>query len=194
MSKLVLASTSPRRKEILQSLKLDFSVFKPVFDENSVKEQEPVELCKKIAKGKALSACSVFDKALIFSADTLVFCGDCIFGKPKTRIEAKEMLLALSGAEHRVVTALCCIDCKTGRIVERQSISRVWFKKMSSAELDFYLDTEEWKGVAGAYRIQERGAFFIKRIEGSYSNIVGLPIDELYEILKNFDFSFNKTH
>lgn len=201
MKKIILASNSPRRKEILSSLKLDFTVKAPNFDENSVKETEPKELCRKIAEGKGLSVwnslkdsiCEIRENtedSIILAADTLVFAGDKVFGKPKDELEARNMLERLSGSRHSVITAIFCMDLATKKIAEQQVLSYVYFKAMNSKEIDFYLKTEEWKGVAGAYKIQERAAFFIEKIEGSYSNIVGLPIHELYEVLSAFNFEF----
>ncbi len=201
MKKIILASNSPRRKEILSSLKLDFTVKAPNFDETSINESVPKELCRKIARGKALSVLEILKKpdceiqknienSIILAADTLVFSGDKVFGKPKDELEARAMLKSLSGSKHSVVTAICCIDFASENILERQALSYVYFKEMSSGELNFYLSTGEWNGVAGAYKIQDRAAFFIERIEGSYSNIVGLPIHELYEVLCILGFEF----
>ncbi len=198
MKNIILASNSPRRKEILESLKLEFTVKSPNFDENSVKELDSIELCRKIARGKGLSVFNMLETesyglnsdAIILSADTLVFCEDKIFPKPKSRDDAKSMLKFLSNKKHSVVTAIFCMDITTKKIIEKQAVSFVYFKDMSSKELDFYLDSNEWQGVAGAYKIQERAAFFIKKIEGSHSNIVGLPIHELYEALCDLDFEF----
>ncbi len=194
MKKIILASNSPRRKEILKSLNFAFTVQAPEFDEESVKEANPLELCRKIAFGKGQSVFKKFEKqaddAIIISADTLVFCDDKIFGKPKDEKDARNMLKSLSGQKHSVITAIFCMNLATKEFLEAQVRTYVYFKDMSPAEIDFYLSTNEWKGVAGAYRIQEKGAFFIKKIEGSYSNIVGLPIHDLYELLRLLNFEF----
>ncbi len=201
MNRIILASNSPRRKEILTSLNLNFSIKSPSFDENSVNDDDKFELCRKIAKGKGLSVFnelqnSGFDlakseaNAVILAADTLVFCEGQKLGKPKDEKQAKTMLELLSGKKHSVVTAIFCMDIVSSKIVEKQAVSSVYFKSMSSKEINFYLKTKEWQGVAGAYKIQERAAFFIEKIEGSYSNIVGLPIFDLYEALAELNFEF----
>ena len=191
MKKIILASSSPRRKEILSSMNLDFEVFASNFDEKSVHITEPVLLCAEIARQKARAAAETLEKerpdirdALILAADTLIFKAGTVFGKPETRAEAAHMLASYSGNSHTVVTALCALDLKEHTVYEETSESTVYFAPLRPAEIDRYLQTDEWKDAAGGYKIQGKASLFIRKIEGSYSGIMGLPLHSLYAILK----------
>ena len=200
MKELILASASPRRKEILDSLGVLFSVEISNFDESSITEKDPVKRCILTARGKAENLFKTLpqnegSQKLILAADTLVFAENTafpnekiIFGKPKNEKEAEMMLKNHSGSVHFVVSAICLLDCKIGQISEKHSVSKVFFKKLSDKEISAYLKTEEWKDAAGAYKIQGKASFFIEKIEGSYTGIVGLPVRELYEILNKTEF------
>ncbi|UTC67475.1 MULTISPECIES: Maf family protein [unclassified Treponema] len=197
MKELILASASPRRKEILDSLGVLFCVNASNFDESSITEKDPIKKCILTARGKAESLFKVLKQGndynpqkLILAADTLVFAENTtipnekiIFGKPKNKKEAEMMLKSHSGSVHFVVSAICLLDCETGRISEKQNISKVFFKPLSDEEISAYLKTEEWNDAAGGYKIQGKASFFIEKIEGSYTGIVGLPVRELYELL-----------
>ena len=122
--------------------------------------------------------------ALILAADTLVFKAGTVFGKPETRAEATHMLASYSGNSHTVVTALCALDLKEHTVYEETSESTVYFAPLRPAEIDRYLQTDEWKDAAGGYKIQGKASLFIRKIEGSYSGIMGLPLHSLYAILK----------
>ncbi|UTY31374.1 Maf family protein [Treponema putidum] len=203
MKELILASASPRRKEILDSLGVLFYIKPSNFDESLITEKDPVKKCILTAHCKAESLFKTLPRTadnnlnkLILAADTLVFAIDTeipnkkiIFGKPKTEKEAEMMLKSHSGSAHFVVSAICLLDCKTGQVNEKHNISKVFFKKLSDKEISAYIKTEEWKDAAGAYKIQGKASFFIEKIEGSYTGIVGLPIKELYEILNEKGFS-----
>ncbi|AGT44676.1 Maf family protein [Treponema pedis] len=196
--KLFLASNSPRRKEILKSLNLEFSVSVSDFDESSIIEENPIKRCVLIAKGKA-EAVSLKLKnngtdAFIIAADTLIYknngsCGKTVFGKPKSLIEAEAMLTSYSGKFHNVITAVYCIDSLCGKEYKRVNISKVFFKKLEPEEITSYLKTNEWRDAAGGYKIQGAASLFIKKIEGSYSGVMGLPICDLYEIFKKAGIS-----
>jgi len=183
---IILASNSPRRKKFLSSFGLEFSVYASNFDETSVTEKEPIERCILTARGKAKTAYHHFSgtctENFIIAADTLVFNKTNIFGKPENKDAARNMLISYSGVSHNVVTAVCCIDTD-GKLYERHTVSMVFFKTLSDAELDAYIRTDEWKDAAGGYKLQGIASLFIKKIEGSYTGIVGLPMYELYEIL-----------
>lgn len=156
------------------------------FDEASVNGKDPIECCILTARGKAKTAYQHFSRQhseyFIIAADTLVFNKTSIFGKPENEDNARKMLISYSGIPHNVVTAVCCIGAD-GTLYERHTISTVLFKELSAAELDAYIRTGEWKDAAGGYKLQGTASLFIKKIEGSYTGIVGLPIYELYEIL-----------
>lgn len=202
MKELILASASPRRKEILGSLGVLFCIKPSNFDESSITEKDPIKKCILTARGKAQDLFKVlqqndgFDsQKLILAADTLVFTGGTafpnkklIFGKPTNEEEAEMMLKSHSGAVHFAVSAICLLDCETGRITEKHSVSKVFFKKLLDGEISSYIKTGEWKDAVGAYKIQGKASFFIDKIEGSYTGIVGLPIREVYELLTQNGF------
>ena len=200
MKELILASASPRRKEILDSLGVLFCIKRPNFDESSIIEKDPVKKCILTARAKAESLFKTLPQnevshKLILAADTLVFAENTAlpneniaFGKPKNEKEAEMMLKSHSGSVHFVVSAICLLDCKTGQINEKHSVSKVFFKPISDKEISAYLKTGEWKDAAGGYKIQGKASFFIEKIEGSYTGIVGLPVRELYEILNENGF------
>ncbi|UTC75542.1 septum formation protein Maf [Treponema sp. OMZ 792] len=200
MKELILASASPRRKEILDSLGVLFCIKTSNFDESSINETDPVKKCILTARGKAESLFKTFPQSespqkLILAADTLIFTENAvapntkiIFGKPKNKTEAEMMLKSHSGRSHFVVSAICLLDCETGLISEKQNISKVFFKPLSDEEISAYIKTKEWKDAAGGYKIQGKASLFIDKIEGSYTGIVGLPVRELYELLSEKGF------
>lgn len=197
MAHLILASSSPRRREILSSLGLEFEIVDPDVDE-SLRDGLPVEeRVMRLAEDKARSAASRLGSGrqhACLGADTLVRLrgseggGGQVLGKPRDRADARDMIRALAGKTHDVHTglALAGID---GVIETIRSDSRVSFAPMSEGEIETYLDSRDWEGVAGAYKIQGQAALFIERIEGSWSGIVGLPIRELYVILSHAGIS-----
>lgn len=186
MLSLILASASPRRKEILKSLGIDFSVVCPSFDEKSVKEKNPINLSRILAlkKAECVAKSEKVFSALVLAADTLVFSERNVFGKPASVMEAGKMLTELSGSVHSAVTSICCINTVSKKISERSCVSKVYFKTLAKREIDFYLKTNEWKDAAGAYKIQGAASCFIEKIEGSFSGIMGLPLFELYSVLE----------
>lgn len=137
---------------------------------------------------KELEGCRWF-----IAADTLVARGDRIFGKPRDRREAKTMLRELAGGHHRVVTGVAFYDRLTEKTEQEARQAEVLFTPMGEEEISWYLDTDEWQGVAGAYRIQGKGACFIESIQGNYSTIVGLPIPLIYAILRRNDYPFGQS-
>jgi septum formation protein len=193
MEPILLASTSPRRQEILRTLNIPFSVFAPDYNEPVVEGIPPSELAELHAIKKVESVMRIhlqFSAPWILGADTLICLDDKVFGKPKDRDEAKEMLELFSGATHQVITAVCLFDASTKYTSTKTSISTVTFMNLDSEQIDNYLDTGEWQGVAGGYKIQGLASCFISKICGSYSGIVGLPIHELYAILREHGYVF----
>lgn len=188
MKRIILASNSPRRKEILQSLGVRFSTVASHFDESTVQNPDPVQRCILTARGKANALLqtgrSTVKNAFIIAADTLVYKGAVCFGKPQSISEAEAMLLSYSGTYHKVITAVCCVDFSCRKEYEKTNINTVVFKKFSPHEIADYLKTGEWQDAAGGYKIQGKASLFIEKINGSYSGIMGLPVSELYEIFK----------
>ena len=170
---LILASGSPRRKEILDTMGLSYIV--DVSDVDESFSSDPESMVLELSRRKAVSVAQKHDDSIILAADTLVFCEE-VLGKPKNAEHAKDMLLRLSGNWHDVYTGVTMIDTYTGRTLSRADITRVHFISLSEDEIDAYIASKEPMDKAGAYGIQGMGGMFIDRIEGSYSNVVGLPM------------------
>ena len=170
---LILASGSPRRKEILDTMGLEFSV--DVSDADESFAGTPEEMVLELSRRKALAVASRHSGAMILAADTLVF-GDEVLGKPHSAEEAKRMLAGLSGRWHSVYTGVTMIDTRSGKTLSRADVTRVHFVALTAQDIDAYVATGEPLDKAGAYGIQGRGGMLIDRIEGSYSNVVGLPM------------------
>ncbi len=200
--RVILASGSPRRRELLRYLVSDFEVVVPDIDEERTDRSHPVEHAANLAlrKANAASAKAGFglsiaeaaaDRenpgALLVAADTVVFLGDRLLEKPADRSEAWAFLRELSGRPHTVCTALSVLrgnpPSEAGR-VEVATLTEVRFHRLSEADIEWYLWTEEWKDVAGGYRLQGAGAALISSIRGSYTNVVGLPLETLFSILR----------
>ena len=126
----------------------------------------------------------------VFAADTLVSLGKAVFGKPKNREDSKLMLNTLQGKTHEVTTAAALYNGRTGKIDCRTSVNSITFALMTESEIEWYLDTGEWKDAAGAYKIQGKASCFITEIRGSYSGVVGLPLRELYVMLRENGYPF----
>ena len=193
MEPIILASKSPQRQDILRRLNIPFVCIPSETDETFDPSLPPEKAVEQIALRKAeavLRSPLKINTPWIIAADTLIFSHGTPMGKPADVEQARSMLQSYSGAPHKVITAICCYDEKLHRLSPRISSSNVCFKALSDAEIEWYLSTGEWQGAAGAYRIQGIAACFITKIEGSYSGIVGLPISELYDILKEHGYSF----
>jgi septum formation protein len=193
MESIVLASTSPRRQEILKALKIPFSVMSPDYPEDPIEGLTPLALAETHSMKKVESIIRMklsISMPWVLGADTIVCLDGRIFGKPATREEAESMIRALSGRRHEVITSISLFDSVTNFTTSKASVSAVEFARLSDEEIVSYLDTGEWQGVAGGYRIQGIAACFIPRIEGSWSGIVGLPIHELYAILREHGYRF----
>lgn len=189
--KIVLASQSPRRRELLAGLISDFEIITDNSEEVVEPELLPEEVVKKLAMQKAQNVSEkADDNAIIIAADTVVFIDGVILGKPADKEEAAVMLRKLSGREHHVCTGIAVIDNKTGKAVSDIQRTAVSFKPLSDGEIDRYIATGEPMDKAGAYGIQELGALFVEGIKGDYFNVVGLPVCKLAQILKR---EFNYT-
>ena len=180
----VLASASPRRIELLKNIKVFPKItYSSEINEDIISKESPKKYCIRIAKNKALKALEKYPEEFVLSADTIVFCSNKIFLKPKDKKEATNFLAFFSGRKHNVLTCLCL--AKKDSIKVKKVMTKVTFKRLNQREIDEYLSTNEWKDKAGAYAIQGYAEKFIKRINGSYSNIVGLPLFETYNLLSS---------
>lgn len=183
MSKLILASASPRRMEILKSLGLTFEVVPSNYDEIIV-QKSPYELVVEFASEKAMEVAGrTAPGKIILAADTIVYKDGEILGKPKNDVDAVRMLEKLSNDSHRVITGLCLYDTTTRVVKCDWEETIVYFKELSKEEIDDYIHTSEPLDKAGAYGIQGFGGVFVKRIEGCYFNVVGLPVYKLNLLL-----------
>ena len=180
---LILASSSPRRRYLLEQVGLTFSVIPSTLDESSVPVGPIENHVRMLAEAKAMEVAEVYPQSWVIAADTLVLIGDAVMGKPDTEAQARQMLKALSGETHRVLTGYCICCNAAERSFSETVETKVTFKTLSDTEIDWYLSTDEPFDKAGAYAVQGLGSFLVKRIEGSYTNVVGLPVCEVMEYL-----------
>ena len=180
---LVLASASPRRRALLEQIGYAPDVVEPAeLDEAALPGERPEAHAARLAKAKAEAVAARHPGAFVLGADTVVACGRRILGKAETEEEARRCLSLLSGRRHRVLGGVTAID-PSGRAVSRLVRTAVTFKRLSAAEVVAYLACGEWRGKAGGYAIQGRAAAYIRFVGGSYSNVVGLPLHETYQML-----------
>jgi septum formation protein len=194
MIKIILASGSPRRKQILEQVGLNFTVEVSDYEEKPIPGISPFEFVEKLSLEKAKAVAKNHKDAIIIGADTTVVIDNQILGKPKTKEEAKEMLRKLSGNTHLVFTGFTVIDIRNNKIITKHVITKIKFKNLSDEEIAGYVETGEPMDKAGAYGVQDRGALFVEHIEGDYSNITGLPIVNIFEILKTLGVDTLKTY
>ena len=183
--KLILASASPRRKELLKLLGLHFDVLPSGIEETSRSGETPEEHVLRLSTQKVFALSSSYPEAWVIGADTVVVLDGGFMGKPATIAEAKIMLKKLSGREHQVYTGFAIARKITDILLQEAVISSVFFKRLSEEEVNWYVETDEPYDKAGGYALQGRGAFFISRITGSYTNVIGLPLCEAVNLLKS---------
>ena len=184
MSKLILASASPRRLELLKSTNIFPDIVEPAnINETIKKKEKPKIYLKRICFEKAYNIQKKYKKDIILSADTIVTTGQKIFGKPSNREDAVETLKYLSGRNHNVSTGVCVLykGKKKIKIID----TKIKFKKLHNSEINQYILTKEWTDKAGSYAIQGYAERFVIKIIGSYSNVVGLPLYETVNMLKS---------
>ncbi len=193
MEPIILASSSPRRQEILKMLKIPFRVIIPNIDETLVNsidiEQVPELLAREKVTAVIHSLPAGQEIPWVLGADTLIQIDDKIMGKPQNHEQAIEYLKTLQGRSHYVITAIVLYNGRSHETVTKICKTKITFAPMSDQEIEWYVETGEWHGAAGGYRIQSLASCFISKIEGSYSGAVGLPIFELYDILKSQGYS-----
>jgi len=183
VNRLILASKSPRRYELLKQVGLDFEVIPSGVVEDFVNTESPREHVLRLAEAKAMEVASKYPDRWVVAADTIVYINGSILGKPKSREEAAEMLRRLSGREHRVLTgfSVCYLEKRNNDKEAVQTMVRM--KPLTPVEIEWYVHTGEPLDKAGGYAIQGIGSFMIESIQGSYTNVVGLPICELIQML-----------
>ena len=182
--KIILASGSPRRRELLRGLGLDFELYKPEVDEAKLPDEKPEDLCRRLSRLKAHSGSQKFHDSVIIAADTIVVIDGKILGKPSDRQDAFNMLKTLQGREHKVLTGLTV--CCNGKIVSHVESTRVKFRALSDEQIRNYVASGECDDKAGAYAVQGKGALLVEGLDGDYFNVVGLPVCALGKILGEF--------
>jgi septum formation protein len=178
---LLLASTSPQRRRILEQLGLPFDVIAPHYEEHDPPDADPVELVRRHAQGKARSVADDADGRPVLGVDTTVVCGGRVFAKAAGPGEAAAMLQAFGGTTHEVVSGLCLLTPAWEEV--HTETTRVRFRPLTPRDIASYVASGEWEGRAGAYAIQGLGAGLVERIEGDYLNVVGLPAALLVRLL-----------
>ncbi|HSW46717.1 MAG TPA: Maf family protein [Phycisphaerae bacterium] len=186
--KIVLASQSPRRRELLRDAGIEFETVPPRYDEPDPASwpSDPICYVETVSIAKARSVAEDHPDRVILGADTVVALENRMFGKPMDETDARRILCGLFGTTHRVITGVALHEPAGGRQIIRHATTRCRMRPMSPAELDEYLRGGAWEGKAGAYGIQDEGDEFVTIVEGSFSNVVGLPIELVVEMLADF--------
>jgi septum formation protein len=182
-NQIVLASASPRRVELLASAGVIVTVRPGNVDETCYPDESPTDHALRLATAKAGSVAELGDGRFFIGADTIVVCGDEIMGKPRDAADAERMLQKLSGVGHDVITGFAVMDRRANRTIANTVSTRVYFKTLRSSEISSYIASGCPFDKAGAYAIQGAAAHMIRTIEGSYTNVVGLPLCEVVEAL-----------
>lgn len=186
--KIVLASSSPRRRKILESIGLEFDTIVPKFDEKSVVYNGlPEKYCQVLAIKKMESVINKVSDSIIISADTIVICKSKLLNKPKNRQDASRMLNFLSGQKHTVYTGVALGFGKDRVMSSFYEKTVVEFKELSQDMIDYYIEKYEPYDKSGSYGIQEFSSLFVKKIDGCYFNIIGLPVSALYDEIKKLN-------
>jgi len=182
--RILLASASPRRRELLGHLGIAFECWSADVDETPRDGEKPADFCRRLSNDKARAALTVPDCDIIIAADTIVVVDDLILGKPENAEQAAQYLKLLCGRRHEVMTAYTIIDTTAAKSTTNLVVTEVFFTNMTEAEISWYVASGEPMDKAGAYAIQGIGGLFISKIEGSHSNVIGLPLAELHADLK----------
>ena len=182
--RIILASTSPRRHGLAQTMGLDFEIVPSKYEEDMSKKMKPKQMVMEFAYGKAADVAKKYKKGIVIGVDTIVVFNGKNLGKPKTRKEAFKMLKSYSGKKQYVYSGVCLIDCRTKRTIRDYETTEVYFKKLEDGEIKKYIATGEPMDKAGGYGIQDLSSIFIKKINGCYFNVMGFPIYNIYKNLK----------
>ena len=184
--KIILASTSPRRKQLMTLLSIPFEAVASEYEEDMTLDLPPRELVQHLAFGKAQAVAEKYKNAIVIGGDSIIVFGNHRLGKPKTPENAREMLELLRGTTHQQMTGLAIIDTETGIVKTDVSVSYVTFRSYSDQEIENYINTNEPFGHAGAYAIQGYASLFADKIQGDYFGILGLSVTTLARLLNEF--------
>lgn len=191
MKKIILASQSPRRRELLTELGLNFEAVSSPFQELTKTEQQtwdPKLIPAHNATGKARAVAKSQPNALVIGCDTVGLINNQILEKPTDRQNAFDLIQLISGTTHQVLSSICVVDSQTQQEVTKTVTTQITMKELSTSQINAYLDRAQWQDKAAAYAIQGRGALFVENINGDYFNVVGLPIFTLNQMLNQFGF------
>lgn len=189
MPRIILASSSPRRRELLSGLGLEFEVIPSSITEPPHQGEDPADYAGSLALSKAEDVAGSLDTGLVIGADTIVVLGEEVLGKPRDPDEARKMLAKLSGATHTVYTGVAVVDAQEGRSEVEVVSTRVTFRKLTPGEIRAYVASGEPLDKAGAYGIQHLGALLVSHIDGDYFAVVGLPLSAVDRLLRRFGFA-----
>ncbi len=189
MAKLVLASASPRRQELMEMLGFNFTIVPSKIDEEQYNHLGPVEMVKELARAKAEEVAALVEDTVVIGSDTIVVLDDKVLGKPSDQTEARDMLRKLQNRRHSVYTGIAVWDTFSGQVVVDYDKTDVFMGSITDKDILEYVKTGEPMDKAGAYGIQGVGGIFVEKINGSYFTVMGLPIHKLVKILKDFDIS-----
>ncbi len=187
MKKIILASTSPERKKLLEDAGLVFEVIPSNYEEDMTLDMEPKELAMFLSKGKGENVACKIDDAIVIAADTFVLFNNQLIGKPHTEERAFATLRTLSGNTHSVITGFTIIDTKENKIISKAIETKVSFKELSDEAIINYIKEGKPLKFAGSYTLVDIFDEFIEKIEGDHNNILGLPVDDVMKILKEFN-------
>jgi septum formation protein len=182
--RIILASTSARRHFLAEKMGLEFEAVPSDYEEDMTLDLSPEELVMTLAFGKAESVAKKYEHGIVIGVDTIVVFNNRKLGKPKDKEDAFNMLKSFSGKAQDVYSGIALIDCESGKIIKDYEVTKVKFRELDDSEINAYINTGEPFGKAGAYAIQELASIFIERVEGCYPNIMGLPVQKLYQNLK----------
>ncbi len=185
---LILASSSPRRSELLKQIGLEFRTIPCKVEETSPPGMKPCDLVEMLAARKARAVAVLLEDGIVIGADTVVVLDNQILGKPADLNDAVAMLRRLQGRSHEVYTGVALADAGRGKIIKDHVKTRVYFRPLEEAEIQKYVSTGEPLDKAGAYAVQGLAAMFITRLEGCYTNVVGLPLAKLADMLQEFGY------
>lgn len=183
MTTIILASTSPRRKEIFEKLGIPFKTEASSYEEDMTLKLKPLDLAKHLSEGKAKDVAKKHADAIVIGADTFVAYEGKVLGKPSSQEEAKKMLRSYSGNCVSVITGFTIIDTSSGKSISEASEAKVYFKKLKEKDIEEYIASGEPLDKAGAFAVQELGAILIEKIEGDFFNVMGLPLSTIADTL-----------
>ena len=184
--RVILASASGARKDVLERTRLKFEIAPSDYEEDMSLPMAPKKLAEFLSRGKAEAVAKKYKNAIIIAADSFIVFKNKYLGKPKDRADAKKMLKMLNGRCNSIVTGFTVIDSANNKRITKSGETKIYFKKLTESEIDNYIASGEPMGKAGAYSMSRLGAVFVKKIEGDFWNAAGLPLYDLTNVLKKF--------